>query len=106
MAAVYIHLSGRDVDKALLKVYGIQKDEEKKESIFKPKDCPRCNLANQATNCFCSRCGLPLDEKSTAEVIKQGIDRKDSDKILDDLLEDQEFREVFLRKIGGLKSSN
>ncbi len=99
MAAVYIHLSGRDVDKALLKIYGIKNDEDKKESIFKPKECTRCNQVNQATNRFCSRCGMPLDEESTAEIIKQGMDRGDADNVLDSLLDDQEFREMLIRKI-------
>jgi hypothetical protein len=32
MASIYVHLSGRDVDNALLKVYGIKKPEEQEES--------------------------------------------------------------------------
>ena len=58
MAGVYVHMSGRNVDNALLKIYGIKNDEEKRESIFKPKECPRCQKVNQATNKFCSRCGM------------------------------------------------
>jgi hypothetical protein len=99
MAAVYVHLSGRDVDKALLKVYGIENNEEKRESIFKPKECSRCQQVNQATNRFCSRCGMPLDEETRAEVLKKGLERKEADRILDSLLEDPEFREMFLRKV-------
>ena len=30
MASVYVHLSGRDVDDAVLKVYGLKQDAEKK----------------------------------------------------------------------------
>ncbi len=106
MAAIYVHLSGRDLDKSLLKVYGIDKKEEQRESVFKPKKCIRCDMVNQATNKFCSRCGLPLDDNATAEIIKKGIERKEADKVLDNLLEDQEFREMFMRKIGDLKGSN
>ena len=99
MAAVYVHLSGRDVDNALLKVYGIENNNEKKESIFKPKTCKRCHKVNQATNKFCSRCGMPLDEETKAEVIRKTIERKEADDIMDRLLEDEEFREMFLHKI-------
>ena len=106
MAAVYVHLSGRDVDNALLKVYGINNNNEKKESIFKPKECSRCQQVNQATNRFCSRCVMPLDEESRAELIRKSMVRKEADKVLDSLLEDQEFREMFLRKIEMVKIRN
>lgn len=106
MAAVYVHLSGRDVDKALLKVYGIENNDEKKESIFKPKECSRCQQVNQATNRFCSRCGMPLDEESKADILRKSLDRKEADDIMDRLLEDQEFREMFLRKIEMAKLNN
>jgi len=99
MASIYVHLSGRDVDNALLKVYGIKNDNEKKESIFKPKECSRCQKVNQATNRFCLRCRTPLDEESRAEIIKKGLERKQADKIMDDLLNDQEFREILVKKI-------
>lgn len=103
MAGVYVHLSGRNVDNAILKVYGIDNGEEKKESIFKPIECSRCRQVNQATNKFCSRCGLPLDEETKAETIKKTMERKEADDIMDRLLEDQEFREMFTRKLNSLK---
>ncbi|MBI2076272.1 MAG: site-specific integrase [Candidatus Aenigmarchaeota archaeon] len=63
-AATYVHLSGRDVDNALLNVYGIKKEEtEKEKSKLKPKVCIRCRMQNPATVDFCGRCGLILDEK-------------------------------------------
>lgn len=103
MASIYVHLSGRDVDNALLKVYGIENEEEKKESLLKPRHCERCGETNQATNKFCYKCSIPLDEESRAEVIRKSIDRKEADSIMDQLLEDQEFREVFLRKVEMIK---
>ncbi len=103
MAAVYVHLSGRDVDKALLKVYGIESAEQKKESIFKPKECARCRLSNQATNRFCSRCGLPLDEEAKAEVMRKDMEREKADQVLDKLIEDREFREMFVQKLQNFK---
>lgn len=106
MAAVYVHLSGRDVDNALLKEYGIKNDNEKKESILKAKECLRCKQVNQATNKFCSRCGMPLDEESRTDVLKKGLERKTADDIMDGLLEDSEFREIFLRKIEMIKSKS
>ena len=64
-----------------------------------PKKCPRCQESNQATNRFCARCGIALDSEAKMEIIRQTLERKEADKVLDGLLEDQEFRELFLRKI-------
>jgi site-specific recombinase XerD len=104
MAAVYVYLSGRDVDKALLKVYGITNSEEKKESIFKPKECSRCQQVNQATNRFCSRCGIALDKEAEAEIVRKSTERTEADRVLDGLLQDDEFREMFVRKIGTVRN--
>jgi len=103
MPLIYVHLSGRDVDNALLRIYGIDNNNEKKESVFKPRECSRCKQINQATNKFCSRCGLPLDEESRAEIIRKTIERREADRVMDKLLEDEEFREMFLRKIEMLR---
>jgi len=105
MASIYVHLSGRDVDKALLKVYGIENAEEKKESILKPLECLRCHHKNQATNRFCSLCGLPLDAEASADAIRQTLERKKADHVLDSLLKDEEFREMFIEKLSSLQQS-
>jgi integrase len=67
MAAIYVHLSGRDVDDALLKMHGIVTDE-KKDIQMSPKKCTRCNVMNSPTTKFCSKCGLALDIKAALEI--------------------------------------
>jgi len=62
MAAVYVHLSGRDVDNALLKIHGLVNEEEKKEET-EMKTCQRCQEKNPSVKKFCGRCGTPLDLK-------------------------------------------
>lgn len=99
MAAIYVHLSGRDVDGALLKVYGLEDKEEKEETQLNPKTCPRCQEINQFSNKFCNKCGMILDEKLRNEKIQQDIGRKQADKILDNMMEDPEIREMFMRKM-------
>jgi integrase len=61
MASVYVHLSGRDVDSALLKLHGLVINGDKKEDVFTIKFCPRCKEKNDPVKQFCSRCGTPLD---------------------------------------------
>lgn len=99
MPAIYIHISGRDVDPAILRLYGIKNREEKRESKLKPKLCPRCEQTNPFTNKFCSRCGMPLDKETIIEVVEKDMKRKQMDNILDEMLRDQRFREMFMEKI-------
>jgi len=56
---VYVHLSGRDTDKVILKAHGIEVEEEKKEREH-VRVCPRCNVTNASAFQFCRHCGLPL----------------------------------------------
>jgi integrase len=68
MASIYVHLSGRDVDNAILKAYGkLPKEEAEKEKEMKLKQCPRCSFENSPELDFCGRCGLPLDLKTALE---------------------------------------
>jgi integrase/recombinase XerD len=100
MAAVYVHLSGRDVDNAILKVYGMnQNDNGKDETPLKPKNCPRCAETNPPTNKFCFKCGMPLDRQTIVDLVEKDLQRKEADKLLDELIKDHEFREVLIRKI-------
>jgi len=105
MAATYVHLSGRNVDSALLKVYGIEANGKKQESILKPKECLRCGERNQVTNKFCHKCGMPLDQLAISEIVQKDMERREADKILDSLLQDDEFREMLVRKIGMMKEA-
>ncbi|MFQ6010289.1 MAG: tyrosine-type recombinase/integrase [Candidatus Aenigmatarchaeota archaeon] len=69
MAAVYVHLSGRDTDDAILRLNGIATGkEEKKESKLKPVKCPRCEFMNGATSNFCNRCAAPLNIESATRI--------------------------------------
>ncbi len=67
MANVYVHLSGKQVDEAILKMYGIEKDEEQEPNIA-TKTCPKCNTTNEITNGICKKCGIPLDIKKAIEM--------------------------------------
>lgn len=106
MASVYVHLSGRDVDKALLKTYGIELENKKQETELKPKMCPRCEIENPVTNKFCNQCGTILDEETRLEIIKKDIERKEADNILDKLIQDEEFKKMFLERVKEVASLN
>jgi hypothetical protein len=94
------HLSGRDADDALLRVYGVKKEDSVAvESPMKPGSCLRCQTQNAAVNRFCSLCGLPLDSEAGAAAFQDDIQRRQADGILDQMLEDPAFKEQFLRKL-------
>src|SRR2546430_4229863 len=61
MAKIYVHLSGKNVDAAILKANGIDIKDEDKEEAERTKICPRCQVSNASVMKFCRRCGLPLD---------------------------------------------
>jgi len=71
--AVYIHLSGKDIDDKLLKVYGIKKETLKELNKPKPfATCPRCKEVNNADEIFCTKCWLPLNPQARQMV---GVDK-------------------------------
>ncbi|MDG6918997.1 MAG: tyrosine-type recombinase/integrase [Nitrososphaerota archaeon] len=56
----YVHLSGRDVDEALLRTYGIGKKKEEVKARG-PKTCPRCGTMCSAEDELCRKCGMALN---------------------------------------------
>lgn len=95
MASIYIHLSGRDVDNALLKLNGIAVEEESKTDSFKPIECSRCNYLNKPTDKYCSKCGLVIDVREALEIERMN---KDKDKLLDILVNDPDVRKLLIEK--------
>jgi integrase len=68
MPEVYVHLSGRDVDNALLRYYGIVAEAEKDSSeALKPVRCPRCGFENPASFEYCGRCSMSLRVQPSAQ---------------------------------------
>lgn len=55
MATTYVHLSGRDVDNALLKLQGIDTPEKTKETRLRVVTCARCERKNSSTSKFCMK---------------------------------------------------
>ena len=100
MPSTYVHLSGRDVDQALLRLHNIAvRDEADSGQKFSLLRCPVCALQNPPSNNFCTRCGTILDEKTAKETIQRHLRRRQADSALDWLLEDTEFRTLLDHKL-------
>jgi integrase/recombinase XerD len=100
MPSTYVHLSGRDVDAALLKAHGIRLDQEIEQ---RPKltftSCPRCRQKAGPGAQFCPVCGMVLDVKAA---VKLEEDRAKADEIMDMLMRDEEVRRFLAKKIDEL----
>jgi ribosomal protein S27AE len=96
MASIYVHLAGRDVDKALLKAYGVVMEEEREEKVELTRICPRCGEVAAASAKFCLRCSLALDVEAIIQVEEA---RKVGDQIMEELIQDPEVLNLLTRKL-------
>jgi site-specific recombinase XerD len=66
----YAHLTGQDVDDAVLTYYGISDDtkEAKKLRKMEPVQCPACKHINAPRSDFCSGCGNRFTDKAVTEM--------------------------------------
>ena len=94
MASVYVHLSGRDVDNALLEIAGLTAPK-KHEEKFKVISCPRCSEKNYPANVYCARCALALDSRAGQW----------EDRVMDDLLKNPAVRKVLEKTISSSKEA-
>jgi site-specific recombinase XerD len=73
MAAVYVHLSQRDIQDAVFSLHGIESPQKNKDN-FKVGRCPRCHQINPETQKFCGTCGMPLKDTARDEIEKASLE--------------------------------
>lgn len=103
MPEVYVHLSGRDVDRTLLRHYGIAIEEERPPSeALKPVRCPRCGFENPASFEYCGRCSMLLRVKPSAELPEyhRGAEEAVALFVREVLREDPELAKRILQRSG------
>lgn len=95
MPAIYVHLSGRNIDQKILEMKGLKKAEkpEEKQAV---KTCNRCGHVNPPMGRYCMKCALPLDLKAAVEIEEK---RKRADVAMGRLLEDPEIQALVVKKI-------
>jgi len=101
MASIYVHLGGRDLDPALLKLNGINLNKEEQVEKFKAIDCPRCKHKNSPISKFCNSCGLALDIKAAIEMDEA---KNKADKVMAALVKEPSVLDVLLEAISKIKS--
>ena len=95
MPAVYVHLSGRDLDKAVLKASGLKITEEmeKAENLVV---CQFCKKVYTSDVDFCKTCGRPLKEEAIELLAGKEISLL---KLFSTLLMDKKFRKILIKNI-------
>lgn len=63
MPGIYVHLSGRDTDAAILAAYGVDTSDSSR-TLSRPKACPACRELNPDGSRMCLKCGLPLNTET------------------------------------------
>lgn len=66
MTRRYVHFSARDLEDAILGLYGLKAREDLKATL-KMLACQRCGEANPPGNLRCTKCGFILDKKLALE---------------------------------------
>ena len=91
MAATYVHMSGRDIDDAVLKANGEPPKEEKVETSY--NKCPRCQAKMGLAVAFCSACGSPMN---AVEAVTQKENKALAREGLMEMVKDPEVKKEFL----------
>ena len=103
MPSTYVHMSGKEVDFAVLKMNGIESAEKKSIPKLNPIICPRCDTINASESKHCLKCGGILDLKAAMELeVRQTKElemRSASDQILNQLFKDGEVQRFLAEKL-------
>ena len=104
MAGIYVHMSGKDADDAILQANNIVVEKVKKDPALKPLLCLRCKSKNPATNRFCNSCGFSLNEQAAHEVLIHENNKKDIDQVMNKLMQDEDVLAVIQRKLQEMRN--
>jgi site-specific recombinase XerD len=67
MPSIYVHMSGRDLDADLLRMYGIEPEKEDQKEELETLQCPHCKTLNTIGARICINCRKPLAVEEVME---------------------------------------
>lgn len=103
MAGIYVHMSGKDADDAILQANNIVVEKVKKDPALKPVHCLRCKAKNPATNRFCNCCGFILEQETAKEVLTKEQEQNLADNLMNTLLKDKDVLALIMKKVNEQK---
>jgi len=83
MAAIYVHLSSRDIDNKILTVDGVKQEEEPAPDPMAAVPCPRCKKSNAPDAMFCDRCSCALTEAALKNIQVLENANEDPDSVIE-----------------------
>jgi integrase/recombinase XerD len=90
MTEVYIHLSGKDTETAILRSYGIVIEEDEKGN--KVEHCAQCDEVLSPGFIHCPKCGLPLTQEA-----KEAKDNMDD--LISSFVSNPEIQKIFFENL-------
>ena len=104
MAAIYVHMSGKDTDEAILKANGIEVEKKPQKQLLKPIECVRCGTSNETTNRFCKVCSMPLNDDEMQMTITNDTKKMQVADLMGMLLKDPEVLQLLAKKLNPVKA--
>jgi site-specific recombinase XerD len=102
MVSTYVHMSGRDIDDAILQING-KKPKEVMAPKLTEKICPKCREPNGIDSLHCSRCGSALE---LATALKEQEMREDIEEMGVKKIRNEDFKADIARNLKGKKKSD
>ena len=106
MPAMYVHISGKDLDEDILRINGMKENE--KPIAFKPQArmCPRCKEINSPNALYCCKCAEIVDPtlalKTKIEESRKSV-RNVKTPFMEWLQKDPDLRELLKYKVNEFK---
>lgn len=104
MPQIYIHLSGDDVEKKLLRRAGIIEQDTTADNPLQPLVCESCATPNSAVKGFCGKCGSILRTPDAGALARERDELLEQTPKLLKLFDDPEVSALLLRKLRDLQN--
>jgi len=100
MPATYVHMSGKNVDDAILTMNKIKPKSSDKDAHLVPIICKRCDTINSNDGKYCLKCGGILDISFAMELEDK---RAGADQLMAQLLQDKDVQALLMEKMQKFK---
>ena len=100
MPAIYIHISGKDLDEHILRMNGLETQETQKNKIVEHRRCPRCETINSVTALYCGKCAEIIDPslELKTQIETNNSNPKAKTPFLEWLQQDPEMKNILHKK--------
>ena len=99
MPSIYVHMSGRDLDADLLRMYGLEPEKEDQKEELDTLQCPHCKTLNTIGARICINCRKPVAVEEVMEREEKAMEMfKD---FVDLAAENPKLMERFNKHFGG-----